>query len=83
MSVHIRLRKIGKNPKKRPYFRVTVFNRTRGRDSRFIEEIGFYDPTKNPPAVSINMGKFDEWVKKGALPSDTVRSLIKKIKTGG
>lgn len=83
MSVCIRLRRIGKNPKKRPHFRITVFNRQRSRDSRFIEEIGFYDPAKNPPLVKINREKYDFWIKKGARPSDTVKSLIKNIKTGG
>ena len=79
MAVHIRLRRIGKNPKKRPYFRITVFDQRKARDGRFIEEIGFYDPTKNPPSVKINKEKYDFWIKQGAQPSDTVKSLIKKI----
>ena len=81
MAVHIRLRRIGKNPKKRPYFRVTVFDDSRGRDSRFIEEIGFYDPTKTPSSIKINKERYEFWIKRGAKPSDTVKSLIKKIKT--
>jgi small subunit ribosomal protein S16 len=76
MAVHIRLRRIGKNPKKRPFFRITVFNRTRGRDSKFIEEIGFYNPINC--AVRINKERFDFWLKKGAQPSETVKSLLKK-----
>jgi len=83
MSVHIRLRRIGKNPKGRPHFRITVFDRPRSRDGRFIEELGFYDPTKNPPAVKVDKERYDFWIKKGALPSDTVKSLIKKLKIGG
>lgn len=83
MAVHIRLRRIGKNPKKRPYFRITVFDQRKARDGRFIEEIGFYDPTKNPPSVKIDKEKYDFWIKRGAQPSDTVKSLIKNIKSGG
>lgn len=80
MSVHIRLRRIGKNPKKNPHFRITVFNTPRSRDSRFIEEIGFYEPVKNPPYVKINKERYDFWLKQGAKPSDTVHALVKKLK---
>lgn len=82
MAVRIRLRRIGKNPKKRPYFRVTVIDETRSRDGRFIEEIGFYDPTKNPPFININKERYDFWVNRGARPSETVKSLVKKLKKG-
>jgi len=77
MAVHIRLRRIGKNPKKRPHFRVTVFDQRRGRDSRFIEEIGFYNPVSG--LVKIKKERFDYWVKNGAQASDTVKSLMNKI----
>lgn len=77
MAVHIRLRRIGKNPKKRPFFRVTVFDEQRGRDSRFIEELGFYNPLNGQ--VNIRKERFDFWTKRGAQPSDTVKSLIKKL----
>lgn len=76
MAVCIRLRRIGKRPTKRPYFRVTVFDERRGRDSRFIEEIGLYDPVKG--AVKIKKERLDYWVKNGAQLSPTVKSLIKK-----
>jgi len=78
MAVHIRLRRIGKNPKKRPHFRITVFDERRGRDSRFIEEIGFYNPITE--AVKINMERLEFWVKNGAQLSLTVKSLSKKAK---
>ena len=77
MAVKIRLRRIGKNPKKRPYFRVSVFEETRNRDGRFIEEIGTYNPITG--SVSIKKERFDYWVKNGAIASDTVKSLIKKL----
>ncbi len=76
MAVHIRLRRIGKNPKKRPHFRVTVFDQRRGRDSRFIEEIGFYNPVNG--LAKIKKERFDYWVKNGAQASLTVKSLMKK-----
>ncbi len=78
MSVNIRLRRIGKNPKKKPHFRITVFDKRRGRDSRFIEEIGFYNPITK--AVKINMERLNFWVKNGAQLSLTVKSLSKKSK---
>lgn len=77
MAVRIRLKRIGKNPKKKPHFRVAVFDKHKARDGRFIEEIGFYDPTKNPPSIKINKERYDFWIKQGAKPSDTVKSLIK------
>jgi len=81
MAVHIRLRRIGKNPKKRPHFRVTVFDERKGRDSSFLEEIGFYDPTTG--AVKLKKERFDHWVKNGAQASNTVKSLVKKSLKGG
>lgn len=76
MAIQVRLRRIGKNPKKRPHFRVSVFEETSGRDSRCIEELGFYNPATG--AVKINKDKVDFWVKQGAQLSNTVKSLIKK-----
>jgi len=83
MAVHIRLRKIGKSPKNRPFFRVTVFDQRRSRDGKFIEEIGFYDPAKKPPVIKINKERYDFWINRGAQPSDTVKKLIENIQNGG
>ena len=83
MAVCIRLRRIGKNPKKRPYFRVSVFDERANRESAFIEEIGRYDPTREPALININTERYDFWIKRGAQASDTIKSLIKKVKTGG
>lgn len=82
MAVRIRLKRIGKNPRKRPYFRIAVFDETRNRDGVFIEELGFYEPVKNPPLIKINNERYDFWVKQGAKPSDTITSLVKKIRKG-
>jgi small subunit ribosomal protein S16 len=76
MAVRIRLRRIGKNPKKDPHFRISVFNEVSGRDSRVIEELGFYSPLKG--AIKIKRERVEFWLKKGAQPSETVKSLIKK-----
>ena len=78
MPAVVRLRRIGKNPKKKPHFRITVFDQRRGRDSRFIEEIGFYNPLTK--AVKIQRERLDSWIKKGAQVSTTVKNLLKKYK---
>lgn len=77
MAVRIRLRRVGKNPKKKPYFRICVCERTAGRDSSFIEEIGTYNPITGK--ASIKKERFDHWKSKGAQPSETVKSLVKKL----
>lgn len=77
MAVHIRLRRIGKNPKGKPHFRVSVFDERRGRDGRFIEELGFYNPISQE--VKIDRERVNFWVKNGAQVSATIKSLIKKI----
>ncbi len=76
MSVRIRLRRIGKNPKKKPHFRITVFDSHRGRDSKFIEEIGFYNPING--TVKVDKARLDYWVSKGAQVSETIIRLVKK-----
>ena len=69
MAVKIRLRRMG--AKKAPFYRVVVADSRYPRDGRFIEEIGTYDPTKEPALVNIDTAKADEWIKKGAQPTDT------------
>jgi len=76
MAVKIRLRRMG--AKKAPFYRVVVADSRYPRDGRFIEEIGTYDPTKEPALVNIDTAKADEWIKKGAQPTDTVKRLLKK-----
>jgi small subunit ribosomal protein S16 len=78
MSVRIRLRRIGKNPKGRYFFRISVFDKRKSRDSRCIEEIGYYNPTQDPALIKINKQRLDYWVSRGAQMSDTVRGLAKK-----
>ena len=76
MAVKIRLRRMG--AKKAPYYRVVVADSRSPRDGRCIEEIGSYDPTKNPAAVTIDAEKALKWIKNGAQPTDTVKALLKK-----
>jgi len=78
MAVRIRLRRIGKNPKKRPHFRLSVFDETRGRDSRFIEELGFYNPVTGKS--EIKKERLEYWIKNGAQVSETIKSIVKKNK---
>ena len=76
MAVHIRLRRIGKNPKKKPHFRVAAYDERTGRDGREIEELGFYAPITGK--VSLKKERIAYWVSKGAQMSPTVKSLVKK-----
>jgi small subunit ribosomal protein S16 len=78
MSVSIRLRREG--AKNRPYYRVVVADSRSPRDGKFIEVIGRYDPKKPGHNSSLNTERAEYWISKGAQPSDTVRSLIKKNK---
>ena len=74
--VKIRLRRMGS--KKAPFYRVVVADSRFARDGRFIEEIGYYDPTKEPSVVKIDAEKAKQWLDNGAQPTDTVREILKK-----
>lgn len=76
MAVKIRLRRMG--AKKAPFYRVVVADSRFPRDGRFIEEIGYYDPTKEPADVKIDAEKAKKWIGNGAQPTDTVKALLKK-----
>jgi len=72
--VAIRLRRAGS--KKRPFFRVVVTDSRAARDSSFVEILGHYNPRTKPAVVDVDRERLDYWLKKGAQPSDTVRTLI-------
>lgn len=76
MAVKIRLRRMG--AKKAPFYRIVVADERYPRDGRFIEEIGFYDPTKEPTVVNLDADKAKTWLKNGAQPTDTVKVILKK-----
>jgi len=75
MSVKIRLRRMGK--KKAPFYRIVVADSRYPSNGRFIEEIGYYDPLKNPSIVKVDVEKAKKWIENGAQPTDTVKSLLK------
>ena len=75
MAVKIRLRRMG--AKKAPFYRIVVADSRYPRDGRFIEEIGTYDPTKNPSVVNLDMEKANKWIATGAQPTETVKKILK------
>ena len=78
MAVKIRLARHGS--KKRPYYRIVVANATCRRDGRFIDEVGRYNPCVEPAMGSIDFAKYDEWMSKGAQPTDTVKRLAQNAR---
>jgi small subunit ribosomal protein S16 len=75
MATKIRLARAG--AKKRPFYQIVVADGRSRRDGSFIENVGTYDPTKNPAVVKLKIDKAAEWLSKGAQPTDTVRQLLK------
>ena len=75
MAVKIRLRRMG--AKKAPFYRIVVADSRYPRDGRFIEEIGTYDPTKNPSVINVDVEKANKWIANGAQPTDTVQKILK------
>ena len=75
----IRLRRTGS--KKRPFYRVVVADSRTARDSRFVEVLGFYNPRTNPETLNLKLDRLEHWLKAGAQPSDTVRTLVDRMPT--
>lgn len=80
MAVRIRLTRKGR--KKQPFYRIVVADSESPRDGKFLDIVGTYDPMQDPAAVQIDNEKLDAWMKKGAKPTETVESLIKKFVPG-
>ncbi|NVM20551.1 MAG: 30S ribosomal protein S16 [Desulfobacterales bacterium] len=76
MFVKIRLARYG--AKKKPFYRIVVASTEAPRDGKFLELVGTYDPLKNPAAISLKQDRIKAWIEKGAIPTATVRSLLKK-----
>ena len=74
--VKIRLKRMGM--KKNPFYRVVVADERAPRDGRFIDEIGYYDPMAKPSTIKIEKEKALDWMQKGAQPTDSARSLLKR-----
>src|SRR5213593_3602549 len=76
MATRIRLRRVGR--KGQSYFRIVIADQRAPRDGRFVTTIGHYNPRTNPAVLQVDAEQARAWLDKGALPSDTVRSLFKK-----
>ncbi|MGA2541924.1 MAG: 30S ribosomal protein S16 [Verrucomicrobiota bacterium] len=77
MAVRIRMKRVG--AKNAPYFRIVVADSRSPRDGKFIEEIGTYQPRKKGENVKVDVERAKYWISKGAQPSDTVSSFLKKL----
>ena len=77
MAVKIRLKRTG--AKKQPSYRIVVADSRSPRDGRFIQEIGYYNPQTNPKQLQVDEEAARDWLAKGAQPTDTVRSILKKV----
>lgn len=77
MTVRIRLKRVG--ARKDPMFRLVVADSRFPRDGRFIEEIGYYHPTANPPVIAVKEDRALLWLGRGARPSETVRILLGRV----
>ena len=78
MAVTLRLTRGG--GKKAPHYRVVASDRRSPRDGRLIEQVGIYDPRRSPPEVKFDMARVDHWLAAGAVPSETVGQLLKKVR---
>ena len=76
MATRIRLRRMGR--KGQSYFRIVIADSKSPRDGRFVATIGNYNPRANPAVIDVNVEQARAWLEKGAMPTDTVRSLLKK-----
>jgi small subunit ribosomal protein S16 len=76
MATRIRLRRVGR--KKQPVYRIVVTDKQKARDGRFVETLGHYNPRVEPASLDVDVEKARAWLAKGATPSDTVRSLLKR-----
>ena len=74
--VKIRLKRMGAH--KKPFYRIVVADSRNARNGRFIEEIGYYDPLKQPPVIKVDNERAEYWLGEGAQPTDVVRDLLKK-----
>lgn len=78
MAVHIRLQRFG--AKKNPFYRIIVADSRSKRDGAFLEQVGTYDPMKDPGELKLDLARVDHWVKNGARATDTTASLIRRFR---
>ena len=77
MAVRIRLTRLGR--KKKPFYRIVVADSECKRDGKFLDVVGTYDPLQDPVVVKVDNAKLEDWMGRGALPSTTVKSILKKV----
>ena len=77
MAVVLRLKLFG--TKKRPFYRIVAMTKSKKRDGKALEELGYYDPKKGKDNMALDRERVEYWLKNGALPSDTVKSMIKRL----
>ncbi len=77
--VAIRMTRLGS--KKRPFYRIIAIDKEKPRNSAFLDLLGYYNPLTNPVTFKIDLKKYQDWLKKGAQPSDIVKALVKKLNT--
>lgn len=77
MAVKIRLTRMG--AKKAPYYRLVVADSRNSRDGKVIENLGTYNPLKSPAEIKVNNEAAIEWLKKGAIPTDTAKNILSKV----
>ncbi|MBT3217718.1 MAG: 30S ribosomal protein S16 [Proteobacteria bacterium] len=76
----VRLRLTRRGAKKKPFYRIVATEKSAPRDGRIIEQLGYYDPMKDPIVVKVDLDRVDHWLSHGAQPSDTVNRLIAKCR---
>jgi small subunit ribosomal protein S16 len=76
LPVRMRLTRLGTN--KRPFYRIIVVKSEGKRDGKYIEQVGYYDPLKDPAEIKVDLEKAKSWLDKGVIPSETVRNLLQK-----
>lgn len=76
----LRIRLTRQGAKKDPHYRVVVSEKCGPRDGKFVEIVGFYNPALEPVRLNLNIERIDHWIKQGAQPTETVRSLINKVR---
>ena len=81
MAVVLRLKLFG--TKKRPFYRIVAMTKSKQRDGKALEELGYYDPKKGKDNMALDRERVEYWLKNGALPSDTVKSMIKRLEIAG
>jgi len=79
MAVRIRLQRRGTH--KRPFYHIVVADQRAPRDGRFIEKVGTYNPLREPAEITLKTDRYDQWVGKGALPSEAVAGLVRRFRS--